>query len=347
MKNSIALGNLTQPPEPFQNDNPSSDRVTESGRTRLRIEVISAADLETAVLPHVVAIVPGFIVEGVTILAGAPKIGKSWLALAWALAVASGGTAFGSIECEQGDVLYAALEDNPRRLKSRLKKLSPEGHWPERLQLRLQMPRINEGGADLLRDWARSVHNPRLIIIDTFAVVRNTQRGKEQQYDADYAAVAELRRLADDLGLAIIMVHHTRKMKADDPLDEVSGTTGLTGAADAILVLNRDGRGALMSGRGRDIEEFEVAMSFDRNTGQWTPLGKAEDVHRSPQRQDILRVLKEYGTAPSSSANIAEVLNEDENNIRQLLAKMYKDGEVQKTGRGQFIHPDFFEVEHR
>lgn len=303
---------------------------------RLRIDAISAAELEALDLPQVPAVVPGFIVEGVTLLAGAPKIGKSWQVLDLALAVASGGMAFGGIQCEAGDVLYAALEDNPRRLKRRLQKLRPEGGWPQRLRLMMQMDRLDAGGLKMIEQWVRSVPRPKLIIIDTFARVRNTGRGNEQQYDVDYAAVGPLRLLADTYGLAILVVHHTRKLEADDPLDSVSGTTGLTGAADTTLVLKREGHGATLYGQGWDIEEIELGMKFDPNSGRWLVLGDAADVKRSPERARILELLMGRGE-PMGPKEIALALGEEENNVRQLLLKMVGAGELQKEGRGSHL----------
>ena len=169
-------------------------------------------------------------------------------------------------------------------------------------------------------------------------IVRNSGRGNEQQYDTDYAAVGGLRQLADTYGVAIIIVHHTRKMDADDPLDTVSGTTGLTGAADTTLVLKREGHGATMYGRGRDIEEIEHAMNFDRSSGSWSLLGNAADVKRSPERGRILELLLDRGE-PMGPKDIALALGEEENNIRQLLWKMVDDGELQKKDRGKYVLP--------
>jgi RecA-family ATPase len=96
--------------------------------------------------------VKGYLVEGATILAGRPKIGKSWLALDWSVAVARGGFCFGDVRCKEGDVLYIALEDNKRRLKSRLAKiLGLIGEWPEKLEYATEWPRANEGGLASIR----------------------------------------------------------------------------------------------------------------------------------------------------------------------------------------------------
>jgi hypothetical protein len=188
-------------------------------------------------------VVPGFIAEGLTLFAGKPKIGKSWLLMHAAWSVARGDYTLGGLFCEQGDVFYAALEDNKRRLKSRMDKLFPDVPWPRRLTFKCSMPRLAEGGLDAIKEWIKKCARPRLIIIDTLAMVRMPNRKDQTNYDADYAAVKELRDLAGKSGVAIIILHHLRKAEADDPFDMISGTLGLTGCPDTIMIIYRESGG--------------------------------------------------------------------------------------------------------
>jgi replicative DNA helicase len=124
-------------------------------------------------------VVPGYIAEGLTVLAGRPKLGKSWLALDLAIAVATGGSALGSSRIEQGDVLYLALEDNERRLQKRLLQLLPPTSMPESLAVETECPRLDQGGLEAIREWVESVPSPRLIVVDVFNKVRpETKRGE-------------------------------------------------------------------------------------------------------------------------------------------------------------------------
>jgi hypothetical protein len=182
-------------------------------------------------------VVPNIIVEGLTIFAGKPKIGKSWLLLHVAHAVAEGSTTLG-VGCAAGDVLYCALEDNPRRLQSRMHKLfGQECRGSKRLHFITEMPRLADGGLKVIADWITAAQCPKLVIIDTLAMVRMANRKDQSSYDNDYQAVCDLRALAQKYGIAIVLVHHLRKAGSDDAFDTVSGTLGLTGAADATLVL--------------------------------------------------------------------------------------------------------------
>ena len=302
------------------------------------LDTTRASDLQAMEFPPIEWIIPGYVVEGLTILAGKPKLGKSWLALDWALATAYGGIACGSIRCEEGDVLYLALEDNKRRLKSRMQQLLPDGVWPDRLELITNFRRLNEGGLDDLRDWIRSAERPRLIVIDTLVCVRPARGSKDNPYETDYAALAPLQELAGETNVAIVVVHHVRKLESDDPLDTVSGTTGLTGAADSILILRRDAQGMTLYGRGRDIDEIENAMEFDPTTGRWAILGLAAEIRKSDERLAIIAALKEAGSALSPN-EIAGATNMKDGNVRFLLHKMSLAGEVQKDGRGRYRPP--------
>jgi hypothetical protein len=172
----------------------------------------------------------------------------------------------------------------------------------------------------------------RLVVIDVFKRVRPETRSKELVYDADYRAMVPLKQLADERSIAILVVHHTRKAPADDPFDTVSGSTGLTGAADAVLVLARASDGGItLYGRGRDIEEIETAVKFDRVDGSWSILGPANDVRRSDERTEILRALRGADQA-LSPLQVSKQTGQSHDAVRQTLARMWQAGEVQRRG---------------
>jgi hypothetical protein len=281
-------------------------------------------------------IVPGYVVEGMTLFAGAPKLGKSWMALGWLLSVASGGPAMGSIECEQGDVLGLMLEDNQRRLQRRLRQLRL-ADLPERLTLLTEWPTLDHDCCGEIEAWIASVEKPRLIVIDVFARVRGTKGHKENDYDADYRQAAMLQSIAIKHNLAVVLIHHTRKMAADDPFDEVSGTRGLTGAADSVLVLKRDAatQHVVIYGRGRDLEEVETAVQLNKETGAWSMIGAAWQVADTIERREIQEVLGR-SVDPMSPTEIGERLGKSRQNIQKMLHKMLDDGKVEQISRGRY-----------
>lgn len=300
---------------------------------------IDAQSLLSMEFPPVVYVVPGVIAEGLTILGGRPKLGKSWLALSAAIAVASGGTVLGE-QCEQGDALYLALEDNQRRLQDRLKTLLPalKSMRPDlsRLQLDTEAPKIDGGLIERLDAWRIAAVNPRMVIIDTLAMVRPLKKRTQDAYEADYAALSPLQRYASEHRLAVVVVTHVRKMEAADPLEMISGTNGLTGAADSILVLNRDTDGPKLYGRGRDIKELEKAMRFEN--GRWSVLGDAVEMKLSAERREVIAALED-AVGPMSPAEIAKVIGKPKGNLNVLLTKMVRDGEAVKVSYGLYAHP--------
>lgn len=139
--------------------------------------------------------------------------------------------------------------------------------------------------------------------------------------------------------VAVIIVHHVRKGTGDiDPFEQVSGTLGLTGAADTTIVLNRDSSGCTLYARGRDLEEYTRACTFDRTTCRWTVEGDAAEVRRTDERGRILAVLED-ADSPMNPTDIANLSDMKRGNVDRLLGKMAKAGEVTKQGRGQYVHP--------
>src|SRR5215203_5792958 len=144
--------------------------------------VFSIADLLSRELPPARWVVPDLLPEGVTLLAGKPKIGKTWLAQGLAVAIATGGVALGSKRVEQGEVLYLALEDQERRLHKRFKRLLTEDP-PRGLSAAVRWPTFDVGGAERIGDWCATHPNTRLVVIDTLKKVRPRTNGQRSVYD--------------------------------------------------------------------------------------------------------------------------------------------------------------------
>lgn len=294
--------------------------------------ICSAQDLMTRVFAPVRWAVTGLLLEGVIIFAGRPKLGKSWLALNIAVAVACGGRALGAIEVEAGPVLYLALEDGERRLQDRLRKTLTGGAIPENLFLATEWKRFDDGGLLLLKEWLIDHPDARLIVIDTLKRVRPHERGSERLYNADYDAIGPLTDLAHAYGVSVLVIHHTRKMDSDDPLDLVSGSFGLTGAADGVLILKR-ARGqcdAVLHATGRDFEDKELALRWDAELTGWRMLGDAAEYKLSNERREVIALLKQSG--PLAPKVVAESLGRTPGACRKLLCTMHRDGELRSSG---------------
>jgi hypothetical protein len=219
--------------------------------------------LDAQVFPPLAYAVPEIVPEGSVLLVAAPKCGKSWLALSMALAAAAGGRALG-IEIPKRPVLYLALEDGDRRLQDRCRRLLAGDPIPPEFKY---LTRIEPGRiVDTVGAWLRwKTGDPPLVILDTLAkVLPPTQLG-ESSYQRDYRVGSALKRIADSLpGMTLLVIHHDRKANAEDFVDSVSGTHGLAGAADTIIVLARDRHetSGLLKVTGRDVAEGEYAVRF-------------------------------------------------------------------------------------
>ncbi|KZE13437.1 hypothetical protein AVT10_15575 [Sphingomonas hankookensis] len=297
---------------------------------------ITARDLMQKDFPPVTWIVPNIAPEGLTILAGAPKVGKSWLALGIAVAVAEGTETLGGIKCDRGRVLYLALEDNQRRLAGRMRMMG-KALGPEKLDLMTEWPMVGEGCVEEMEIWADSHPDARLIVVDVFAKVKSSKGGSKPQYELDYKDVSALQHFAIERGLGLILVHHTRKMESDDPFDSVSGTRGLTGSADSTIVLTKGfgNENSGLYGRGRDIEEFEKTVLFDRTTCQWRIAGNIIAPAATPEQQAILDVLSD-ADEPMAAGDIARAVGKSSSNTSQLLTKLIEGGRVAKVAYGKF-----------
>jgi len=286
--------------------------------------------------------IENYVPEGFSVLAGRQKLGKTWLALDWSLAIGIGGVAMGDIQCQAGNVLYLDLENGHRRIKRRIEAIyADERYRPDlsNIDIVTESPALDDGLINHMESWRNDVLHPRLVVIDVLQRVKPAGKNNRNAYENDYAIFSELQRWATDNGIAVVGLHHTRKGGADDPLEALSGSNGLSACADTTLVLDKDQNGMTLYVRGRDVEERETALRH--SVGCWEILGSAEDVHRSDERKVILVTLARNLHEPMTPSEVADATGMKANAARQRLFHMSIAGEVEKIGRGKYLHPDF------
>jgi AAA domain len=307
--------------------------------------------LDAQEFPPLTYAVPGLIPEGSVLLVGAPKIGKSWLVLAVALAAAEGGRALG-IEVPQRPVLYLALEDGHRRLQDRCRRLLAGDPIPERFQY-ITMIEPNRV-VDTIAAWLRwHPEPPPLVILDTLGrVLPPTQMG-EDRYQRDYRVGTALKRIVDDLpGMTLLVNHHDRKAVAEDFVDAVSGTHGLAGAADTIIVLARDRQesAGLVKVTGRDVAEGEYAVTF-KDGAVWELDGHDLEVARQKAQKvrattratagagDRMLDVVLYAYAHPEGVrrgDVAKALHMEPKAATVYLARAVDAGRLQRAERGLY-----------
>jgi hypothetical protein len=218
-------------------------------------------------------VVDGLLPRGLSIVAGKRKEGKSWLILDMCFSVAAGEKFFDH-DTEQGTVLYLDLEDPETRLIQRAHEI--RDIIPSKFHEATKAAKLDKGLAEQIEEFVKEHPDTNLVVIDTLQKIR---KPKGDTYAGDYDAVSKLKTLADKLNIAVVCIHHTRKMKAKDTFDSVLGSTGLTAAADGIYILERhtDGKPyGNLSYISRDIPDGEIPVRFDHDTCRWYPITDSE-----------------------------------------------------------------------
>lgn len=241
-------------------------------------------------------VIDDLLTAGLSLLVGSPKSGKSWMALKMALCVSTG-TPFWDLETHECDVLYLCLEDTKSRVQQRLWKLTDEAS--PRLHIATAADKITGDLIPQLQDFAKGHPDTRMVIVDTLQMARKASG--DNAYAADYSDMNALKRFADERGIAVLCIHHSRKMGDSDVFNTVSGTNGITGAADCTMVLsnlNRSAHRATLSVTGRDVEfqEYKIRM----NDCVWELIEKTsrEELEEREVPDDVLRVLDFMMTRP-------------------------------------------------
>ena len=235
------------------------------------LETMTAEQLQRAPYSPVPFLVDELIPEGLHILAGAPKIGKSWLAL-WLCLCVSQGQPLWNFATTQGEALYLSLEDSFQRIQTRLFDLTEDA--PPTLHFAIMADTLKHGLEQQIEQFLTDHPATKLVVIDTLQRVRSTG-GDSNLYANDYQDVGLLKQLADRHHIAILLIHHLRKLHDDDPMNMISGSTGLSGAADSAFVLQKNARSANAASlhcTGRDIPDRTLKLEFGEEDHIWKLL---------------------------------------------------------------------------
>ena len=314
-----------------------------------KLKTVDAETLLSTPMSKTMFIVDGLISQGVNVISGASKIGKSWLMLWLGLQVAQGNSIWGlpTLQC---DVLYLSLEDTQRRIKDRLYNLTDSA--PDNLYFAVTSGLIGGGLEEQITDFLTEHPATKLVIIDTLQKVRDGT-GDGNLYASDYKDVGTLKRIADEYGIALVLVHHLRKREASDPHMMISGTSGLVGAADGSYVLCKEQPGdksVQLYVRGRDVEEAVFTLEQDAGLSEWMLTGcdtPASDLlEAEPALRKVVEHLRERcffeGTATELAALLGlemqpNILSRKIGSHRQELLKLGITFEPFRSGKQRGI----------
>lgn len=268
-----------------------------------RLDIKKLAEIDKTFYPPPRTPVEGLIIEGCTILAGAGKIGKSWLAFHLCMAVAAGKPFLGR-KTTQGNVLYLALEDVEESIQERAKLLRTKSgivkeDYAPFLDIVTQAPPVKEGLIPMIEDWLSEHKDAVMICIDVMQKVRGITPGNRNAYQDDYAFLTEFTGFAKKHRIAVVLLHHLNKRDVrtlSDPFDSLSGSTGILGTTDTGLLLHRSrgqNQGTLQVASRRLQDIRNLILNFD--SGYWSVISEqnAEVIARQAYEQnEVAQLIK-------------------------------------------------------
>lgn len=286
---------------------------------------ITAQELLQEEIPPRIEIIPHLLYTGCYLLAGPPKIGKSYMAMQIAHHVSMGQDLW-DMHIGQHNVLYCALEDDHERLQRRYGLMS-DFCLNEHLYFSINAPKLSDGLAEEISNFCIN-KNCKLVIIDTLQMIRTTQN-YQNPYGDDCTVISSLRDIAIKVQACVLFLHHTRKMDAADVFELVSGTNGIFGSVDGGMVLLKKDRidnEAVLRCTGRDISDVTLKLSFDRSTCMWQCIS----IDRQPWVQppdpfieavnNLVRDCK--GHWEGTPTKLSEVLNNGQWHINKVTGKL-------------------------
>lgn len=300
-------------------------------------------------------IVPDVLPQGLTLLAGAPKMGKSLLVQQISYSVALGAPALDRFPVVQGAVLHLALEDSEKRFRDRMdlqrKRIDKGDSYPKDGYFTNQWAPLPEA-ITYMRKWCDKTPNAKLIVVDTLAkLIDGTNQSNQNVYNQDYQTMGQFHRLALDASIGIVIVHHLRKADATDPMMQISGSVGLTGAADLVWVFSRKNRNAMIAklqSMGKDLGDTVYDLSYDPEHISWIC-----DDYTSADSESVTEfLLKDLFKRLDSNAEItvsqvAENINRSRQHCLKAIKKLTNDEFLVKkeSYRGEItyrLNPEIF-----
>lgn len=307
----------------------------------------TAADLLLENLPPLRFLVNRFLTDsGCVILAGKPKIGKGWIVLELGISIAEG-SQFWAEDCEQGEVLMYMLEDNKRRVKERLNILRPQG-FSARSSIRFRYSIdgpffVNADGTGSLLDDIRKhlVDFPsiRFVVVDVLQRIRGLQDKSDNAYQIDYKVVGAIQKLATELNILIMVVHHVKKGRVDDAIDSINGSFGVIGAADGGIIIGKDGDVVKIESRMRDIADFEFELIKEGSSPMWKPAQTVQELfapNEGTKTQSVLLALHAAACC-LTAGDIAIRTKVNEKNVATYLHRLLKANQVTRPSRGWYM----------
>lgn len=257
-----------------------------------KIQLIDAEALYYKPLEHPKMLIDGVISDGLAIMAGDSKIGKSWMVLWMCLQISKGEPVWG-LPTRKTDVVYLALEDREWRVQQRMQDLTDTP--PENLHFGFSCGQLGAELESQIEDVLKDYPSTGLLFIDTLQMVRDNVSAKVNAYAQDYKDLSSLKKIADNHGICIFVVHHTRKERdGGNIFNDMTGSTGIMGVADTGMILRKDDRfgdNATLCITGRDVEEKKLKMQMRGVKWEITEELSADDLRKERIPDFVFKVV--------------------------------------------------------
>lgn len=303
------------------------------------LEIVDGLTVYRSPATETKCVIDGLLYRGLTVFAGRPKVGKSWLTLEIALNVARGERAMGRTVLQPGRVVYVALEESQSRTSTRMQRLlDVETPLLQNISMVYSLLPLMGGGMAQL-DELLANQKPSLVIVDTFlALIKGSGKEKKDVLRSEYSEINSLRELAERHETAILLVHHLRKaIVGEAGIDAVAGSTGVTAAADAIWTIKREDQHlCTLDIVGRECEEQSIGLKFRDGGVGWDVIGDGRALKNMKEAEEILKLLREEGAL--TVQKVAMLLRLNANRVRDILYDLKQKGAVGKnSGNGAYF----------
>lgn len=301
-----------------------------------------------AEFPPLEWIIPDILPNGFTLLAGAPKVGKSIFAWNAAISASMGARAFGSIELDKKhNVLYICSEDSERLINNRMQKWTKPNNKPDNFHIAYEYPKLNLMGISQL-DRDIDKYNADFVIIDTWKHVCPENNRHATSYEKDYENMIPVQKLCNNKSVSLLIITHLRKASdADNIANEIQGSTAMQGAVETYLILKRQDDAHILFVTGKHDSPQSFAFTFDKEYLVWQLDGLADDVFVNETEQAIQDVLLAAGDAGLSVSEISEEIDKKKNHTINILRAMLADAKIhQARKRANYVHNDYVDTEN-
>ena len=296
------------------------------------MKIISHRELMLMEIPKPDWYVPNLIPEGLTLLGGPAKIGKSLMALNIATAMASkDGIALGAIPIETSRrVLYLDMENTMGTMQSRSHNMSPDDML-NTLNFALDVPKFDAKGMVDVKS-AIDDYGIEFMVVDTWKAVEPVGKNllSGSSYDIDYESMRPIQEFSHEHGIGIMLVWHARKAKDFDNIwNQFQGSMGVQASCDSMLLLDRTTDGINLHVIGREIQETEYAITMT-NDGIWQLEGESSEIYQSPERKELLAIIREFAADGIREGALVKQVGRSQPSVHKMLAKMVAKGQIEK-----------------